>query len=199
MSTQATTYDVFLSYPITESRLAQQIACALQKVGLDVFRQDSVQSGEDVQDIVWRAVAESAALIAILPSESPLAPSMAFEVGAFKAWNKPIYVIRAARESIKVPSYLAGYPVYPVSRIDDVIDSIRRGVEPLSEEERDALIAVYSELRLPVDQLLHQPVLIEQLADEFAARCGKRTSGEHLVQELLRLRKRNGLHRPHCH
>ena len=128
MSTQiATTYDVFLSYPMTEAALADQVARALQQAGLDVFCQDRFDIGEDYQDVLWRAVAESAALIMIVPSEGPLASSVAFEVGAFKAWRKPIYVIQAAEGNIKLPTYLADCPVYPLSHVNDVVESIKRG------------------------------------------------------------------------
>jgi len=89
MSTQtATTYDVFLSYPITETGLADSVTLALEQAGLDVFRPDKVEPTGPWQDTIWRAQVECAALIVIVPSESPLAPSVAVEVGAFKAWRK---------------------------------------------------------------------------------------------------------------
>jgi hypothetical protein len=196
MSTQTvTTYDVFLSYPMTEAGLADQVARALEQAGLDVFWDHEIEAGESAQDATWRALAESAALIAILSSDSPVASNIAVEVGAFKAWRKPIYVIQAARGSIKVPSYLADCPVYPLSRVDDVVESIKRGLAPLSESDRDVLATIYGELGIPVDQLLTSPTAIEKLARDFNTNCGKRVAGERLVQELLRLRKRGSLPR----
>lgn len=197
MSTQTiTTYDVFLSYPATERGLADQIARSLTQSGLDVFWADEgVVPGEEVRDTLWRALAESAALIAIVSSEGPLAPNTAVEVGTFKAWCKPIYVVRAARGNIKLPTYLADCPVYPLSRIDDVVASIKRGLASLSKTDCDELAVIYRELGIPTDRLITDPVAIERLADEFNAKCGKRVPGERLVQELLRMRKGGGLPR----
>ena len=196
MSTQtATTYDVFLSYPMTEAGLAAQVARALQEAGLDVFWRDEVEAGESFQDTIWRATAESAALIVIVPTESPLASSVAVEVGAFKAWQKPIYVIQAARGSIKLPMYLADCPVYQLSRVNDVVESIKRGLTSLSEEDRDVLVTLYREMGISVDQLVMNPAAIEKLAREFRTKSGKMASGERLVRELLTLRKRGNLPR----
>ncbi len=198
MSTQtATTYDVFLSYPMTEAGLAAQVARALQEAGLDVFWRDEVEAGENFQDTIWRATAESAALIVIVPTESPLASSVAVEVGAFRAWQKPIYVIQAARESIKLPMYLADCPVYQLSRVNDVVESIKRGLTSLSEEDRDVLASIYLEMGISVDQLLVNPATIEKLAHEFRAKSGKMASGVRLARELLTLRKRGILPRLH--
>ncbi|MCD4726901.1 MAG: toll/interleukin-1 receptor domain-containing protein [Pirellulales bacterium] len=198
MSTQtATTYDVFLSYPITEAGLAAQVARALQEADLDVFWRDEVEAGESYQDTIWKATAESAALIVIVPTESPLASSVAVEVGAFRAWQKPIYVIQAARGSIKLPMYLADCPVYQLSRVNDMVESIKRGLTSLSEEDRDVLAAIYLEMGISVDQLLVNPATIEKLAHEFCAKSGKMASGVRLARELLTLRKRGILPRLH--
>jgi hypothetical protein len=196
MSTQvATTYDVFLSYPITEAALADQVTRALQQAGLDVFCQDRFDVGEACQDVLWRAVAESAALIMIVPSEGPLPSSVAFEVGAFKAWRKPIYILQAAEGCIRLPVYLADCPVYPLSRVNDVVESIKRGLSSLTEDDRVALANIYSRLGMPVDQLLTNPAAIDGLSSEFHAKRGKMVSGERLVRELLTLRKRGNLPR----
>jgi hypothetical protein len=198
MSTQATTtYDVFLSYPRTESGLADTVTRALEHAGLDVFDVGkSYMPEEDLQDALWRAVAESSALIVIVPSGGPLASSVALEVGAFKAWQKPIYVIQAAPGTIELPTYVADSPVYPLSRVNDVVESIKRGMTTLSEDERNVLMEAFQQLAMPVDRLMTDPVAIDRLAKDFRARCGTRVSGERLVRELLTLRKRGGLHGP---
>ena len=196
MSTQTvTTYDVFLSYPITETGLAESVTVALEHAGLDVFRPDRLEAGASWQDMIWHALAGCAALIVVVPSEGPLASSVAVEVGAVKAWRKPIYVIQAASGNIRMPPYLAGYPVYPLSRLDDVVASIKRGFASLSEDDRVILRAIYIELGTPVDQLLTDPAAIDGLAEEFHARSGKMVAGERLVRELLVLRKRGDLPR----
>jgi hypothetical protein len=196
MSTQvATTYDVFLSYPMTETALADQVARVFQEADLDVFCQDRIDLGESYQDALWLAVAESAALVMIVSSEGPLASSVAFEVGAFKAWRKPIYVIRAAEESIRLPTYLADCPVYSLSHVNDVVESIKRGLASFSEDDHAALADIYRNKGKPVDQILMDPVEIESLASEFQTRRGRAVSGERLARELLTLRKKGHLPR----
>jgi hypothetical protein len=196
MSTQAaTTYDVFLSYPRAEAALAGSVARALEQAGLDVFWQDRLVAGENWRDAIWQALAESSAMIAIVPSEGLLSSSVAVEVGAFNAWRRPVYVIQASRGGVKLPIYLASFPVYPLSRVDDVVESIKRGLEPLSEKDRKTLALLYGELGIPVDQIVTNPPLIDRLAHEFEAGSGKKIAGERLVRELLQLRKSGDLPR----
>jgi hypothetical protein len=191
-----TTYDVFLSYPITEAGIADTVTHALERAGLDVFDASKSQTPEEgVHDVIWRAVAESSALIVVVPSEGPLPSSVALEVGAFKAWCKPIYVIQTVPGRIKLPMYIADSPVYPLSRVDDVVESIKRGMTSLSENERNALMEAYQQLALPLDKLLMNPAAIDQLAKDFNTRCGRQVSGERLVRELLNMRKAGRLHR----
>ncbi len=195
MSTQTTTtYDVFLSYPITESGAANTVSRALEQAGLDVFdvRNSGVADDPPFQETIWRALAESSAMIAIVPSEGPILSAVAVEVGAFKAWNKPIYVIQATSGKINVPTYLADCPVYSLLQVEDVVESIKRGMTSFSEEERAVLTRVYREVGIAADRLLSDPMAIERLAQRFNAECKKRATGERLVQELLRLRKSGG-------
>lgn len=196
MSTQiATTYDVFLSYPLTEAGLADQVVRSLEQAGLDVFWDREIELGENLQDRIWHALAESAALIAIVPSEGPLASNIAVEVGAFKAWCKPIYIIQTTRGHVRLPAYLADCQIYPLSRVDDVVASIKRGLASLTEGECKALADIYGDYGVSADQLVSNPVAIEKFADEFSKRCKKRVTGERLMQELLRLRKSGRLPR----
>ena len=174
MSTQtATTYDVFLSYPMTETGLADQVVRSLEQAGLDVFWDRGIGAGENVQDTIWRALAESAALIAIVPSESPLASNIAVEVGAFKAWCKPIYVIQAARGRIRLPAYLADCQIYPLSRVDDVVASIKRGLASLTEDDCRSWPLSTATMAFQSIKLLTDPAAIERLADELIPVVGK--------------------------
>jgi hypothetical protein len=191
----ATTYDVFLSYPMTEAALADQTARALQEAGLDVFCQDRFELGENYEDALWRAVAESAAVVMIVSSGGPLSSSVAFEVGAFKAWRKPIYVIQADAGRITLPPYLADCPVYPVSHVSDIVESIKRGLSSFSESDRAVLMEVYADLGMSTDELMVNPVAVDALAAKFHAKCRKAVSGERLVRELLTLRKKGQMPR----
>ena len=47
---------------------------------------------QSFENLIWEAMSESQALVAIIPETDPSA-SIAFELGAAKAWNKPIYAV----------------------------------------------------------------------------------------------------------
>lgn len=193
MSTETVTYDVFLSHSLTEASVAELIERALKKAGLDVFNLTGVKTGEEVQDQLWRALAESSAVIAIVHPRGPVASSIAVEVGAAKAWRKPVYVVHTEGGGVRLPSYLGEYPTYPIARIDDVVRAITRGLRALSKDEQRMLCSVYSEIGIPTDQLMVEPASLEKLAREFNKRSGTNTPGEQLVRELLQLRKHRAL------
>ena len=195
MSTQTLTCDVFLSYSLTEAPVAELVERALEEAGLDVFNLAKVEAGVNLQDRLWRALAESSAIVAIVHPHHTLPSSIAVELGAAMAWHKPVFVVHTDRGNGNLPSYLGDFPTYPVSRIDDVVQAITRGLQPLLEEERSALLSVYADMRIPTDRLLQQPAAVEDLARDFNQRCGTNISGERLVQELLRLRKISALPR----
>ena len=189
MNTQTQTYDVFLSYSFTETPTANLVERALTEAGLDVFTSSKVQPGEDWEDTLWRALAESAALVVILCPDRPQGSSIAVELGAAIAWHKPIYIVHPEAETVRLPSYLSDFPAYPISRIDDVVRSVMRTLEPLSDEDRSVLCDIYADLGIPTDALLKEPPTIDMLAGKFRSRRHKSVSGERLVQELIRLRK----------
>lgn len=110
-------------------------------------------------------------------------------MGAAMAWHKPIFVVHTMTGNVRLPSYLEDFPAYPISRIDDVVQSIKRGLKPLSENEQSVLTSVYAELGIPTDRLLREPAAIEKFAQAFNKLCGTNLSGERLLQELVRLRK----------
>ena len=111
------------------------------------------------------------------------------------AWHKPVYVVHTESGNVRLPEYLGEFPTYPVSRIDDLVQAIARGSKPLSEEELSVLLSVYAEMGMPTDKLLWKPAAVDDLARSFKQQCGTDISGERLVQELLRLRKRGLLPR----
>ncbi len=195
MSTQTWQYDVFVSYSLTEGQTADLVERALTEAGLGVVSHANVPPGADWREFLRKALAESDALVAIIDPQRTLPSVIGVEVGAALAWHKPVYVIHTTTGNVKLPSYLGNSPVYSVSRIDDAVQSIKRGLKPLSEEEQSVLASVYVELGIPLDKLLGEPASVEQLARDFSHRCRRDVSGERLVQELARLRKRGSLPR----
>ena len=191
------TFDVFLSYSLTDAKTAGLVERALTEAGLKVFfERKELAAAEGWKDDLWEGMANCEVVVVVAPSEPVLASSQAVEVGAALAWQKPIYVVRSGDPAEEVPSYLQDMPSYPLSRLDDLIRSTRDALKPtLSEHERAALVAAYQELGVPADRLVTDPALLDALAKKFNDRHKTHLSGERLALELLRLRKSAGLPR----
>lgn len=194
MSTQIATYDVFLSCSLADWQTAELVERTLAEAGFGVSN-PKVDPGANQQDVLRKALAESDAIVVIINPQHPLPANVGVELGAAMAWDKPGYVIHTETSSISPPAFLAHFPVYPVSRIDDMVQAIRNGLQPFSDEDRSVLSSVYAQLGIPIDKLLGKPALIEKLAGAFSKQSDKRVSGERLVQELVRLRKSGKLER----
>ena len=195
MSVQTTIYDVFLSYSLMEAETAQLVERTLTQAGLDVFNPAKLEPGSHIRDLLWRALAESAALVVIVDPLRAPGSNVGVELGAAMAWHKPIYVVDANGGITKLPSYLREFPVYPISRIDDVAQSVKRGLVTLSEEEQSLLMSVYADLGISVDRLLTDPAHVDAFGQQFNRLCQRQVAGERLVQALLRLRKAGQLPR----
>ena len=91
-------------------------------------------------------------LLTIVSPSGPT-PEMAIEIGAARAWNKPIYAIVTDPASNRLIPALTGIPLYTYGRIQDVIKAIKASVEEFSEDDRVILIELYSRMGTSVDQL----------------------------------------------
>ncbi len=107
-------YSVFISHAAADVGLATEVANALRANGLDAVTSTELLWGEDADDALQEAVAESRALVVIL-SPSGLAWTMALEVGAAWGWNKPIYGIVTDPASTRRPPGLSGVHLYTLS------------------------------------------------------------------------------------
>ncbi len=192
MTDRGRTYDVFISNTARDASLAMEVADACRMSGLEVVTSTELPPGRDLSDALWEALAESRALIAIL-SPSDLSPAMAIEIGAARAWKKPIYAIVTEPSSTRLPSAMAGIGLYTAGRLEDVIKAIKTSVEQLTEDDRAFLSRLYSELEISVDQLAFEPKRRGELVKRFKKGRGKSISEERLLSELLRLRKQGKL------
>jgi TIR domain len=192
MTKLKTTYDVFVSHSQREAGFASDIARIMQGYGLKVFTGAEISVGEPIEDTIWEALAESQAFIVVVPdNEQNMFP--AFELGAAKAWNKPVYAIASNPSASSLPTSLQGTVVYPPSRIEEVAQKIKQSLASLSESETSVLIDEYLRIGEPVDHLLLQPQLLSKLTKQFQKRSGRQVAAEELVRMLLRLRKRGDL------
>lgn len=187
------TYDVFISHAASDKDVAGEIAECLESEGLESFYEGSIPPEVDIAEAIWQALAESRALIAIIsPDVLPQAMGMV-EIGAAATWNKPIYLIINGPSTTNLPEVLRAYPVYPLSRIQEVIRAIRSGFDPLTEKEREILSKIYMDLSTPADQLSQSPKALRDLTINFNRIARKQYSGERLLSELIRMRKRGAL------
>lgn len=194
-ATASKTCDVFISHAVSDSHLASEIASSLQAVGLETFHGGSVSAGEDVSDAIWDALAESRALIVIVSPDVPPRAMGMVEIGAATAWNKPVFVLINGPSSTRIPPALSKYPVYPLGRLEEVISAIRTGFEPLTDREREVLTENYRVLGTPADQLSQSPQALRKLTTQFNRQTDRQYSGERLLSELLRMRKKRELPR----
>jgi hypothetical protein len=141
---------------------------------------------------LWDALAESRALLTILSPSGPT-PSMAIEIGAARAWNKPIYGVVTDPSVTCLPPALSGVQLYTIGRIQDIINAIELSNQELSDDDRSFLIKLYSELGVSVDQFALDLKELGKLVKKFTKGRGKAVSGERLLSELFRMRKRGKL------
>lgn len=194
MANLSKTYDVLISHSSRDSVLALEIANSCRESGLEAITSKELPPDENMSDAIWDAVAESRALLIILSPSGPTA-SMGIEIGAARAWNKPIYAVITDPSSMSMAPALTGVSLYTPGRIQDVIRSIRASVEKFTDKDRVILTELYSELEVSADQLALDPGGLGLLVRRFERRTGKAVEGERLLSELLRLRKQGVLAR----
>jgi hypothetical protein len=175
-----------------EAAIALEVVTFCKASGLATFTGSNVPPGEDWSDAIWDALAESTALLTISSPSGPT-PSMAIEIGAARAWNKPIYALATDPSATRLPLGLTAIPLYTLGRLPDVVNSIRASVEQLTDEDREVLGRIYAEMKIPADQLALSPRKVDTLAKKFAKSRGKVVEGERLLSELFRLRKQGRL------
>ncbi len=186
------TYDVFISHAAAEAALAAEVANAFRAGGLDAFTAGVLPPDQNISDALWEALAESRAVLALCSASGPT-PSMAIELGAARAWNKPIFGLVTGPALTWPPQMLNGIRLYPLGRIDDVISVVKLAGHELTDSDRSLLAGIFAEVGVSVDQLALDPRHLEELVTRFRSGAGKAVSGERLLSELLRMRKQGHL------
>jgi hypothetical protein len=186
------TWDVFISHSLSDAWAAKRIAEVCVVNGLAVFQDSELLAGDDWEEVVWEAVAESPVMVVVL-SPAGLESNVAIEVGAARAWNKSILAVVTDPATVRIASELGDVPSFTLGRLQDLIDAIRESIQLLTDEDRESLASVYGEVGVTVDQLAFDPVARANLVKRFNKRRGKNLPGERLLSELLRLRKKGVL------
>jgi hypothetical protein len=185
-------FDVFISHSALDAAFALEVANGCRVAGLEAFSYADLLSDPVDGDTLWEALAESRALLMIL-SPSGLTPSMAIEIGAARAWNKPIYAVATDPVSTRLPAALSGIRLDSIGRLADIVQDIKASVRQLTDEDRDFLVQLYAKKGIAVDQFALDPKQLGDLMERFNEGRGKKLPGERLLSELLRLRKQGKL------
>jgi hypothetical protein len=189
-------FDVFVSHSAQGRAAARTVAERLTDAGMSVrLDQDILVPGTNWEGALRKAIVQSDAFVVVVDSGDAIAPNATFELGAAMALHKPVFVVQTNSAHAQVPGFLKHYAAFPLAGIDRLAESIREVSAPLTEKEREILIAAYQHMRTPSDQLLADPTAIEQLRESFRSTAGREVSATHLASELLRLRKSGKLPR----
>jgi hypothetical protein len=187
--TKNPTYDVFIAHTFSDRQLAEEVANILTSQGICVFMENrALEAGRSFEDTIWEAMAESRAFVAIISSSASWG-WIAFELGAAKAWNKPIYVVTAEASLTGMPPGFGEMKLFPMSRVYEMTQLIAQSAEPLSQHDKDALLDAYAQVGIPLDQLASQPHQFARLIQVFNRNSKRRLAGEQLMSLLLRNRK----------
>ena len=188
MAKGKSSFDVFISHGPRDAAISADIARVLRSYDLRVFTDAEVGAGQTIEDVLWEAISESQAFVTVIPETDPSASS-ALELGAAKAWNKPIYAVASNPATARLPVGLQGMTLYPPSRIEEIAQEIKKSSGLLSEVDLAVLTEEYRRIGVPVDQLLLQPKQLSTLTKQFNKRTKRNVGAEELVRTLLRLRK----------
>src|SRR4051794_26172343 len=112
MANHSKACDVFISHSANDAALAVELAAACRANGLETLTDKDLASSGESSDALWDALAESRALLAVLSPWAPT-PSMGVELGAARAWNKPIVAIATDPTVTRLPAALSETPLYP--------------------------------------------------------------------------------------
>ena len=88
-----------------------------------------------------------------------------------------------------LPAFLQEGKVFSYQSLDAVIDSILQSKLELSERETQWLKQWYEDRKVPLDQLMARPALLDDLSARFAKTWDRAVAAERLLSEMLRLRK----------
>ncbi|MFH1370788.1 MAG: TIR domain-containing protein [Planctomycetota bacterium] len=187
-------YDLFFSYSVDLANEVKSLKKKFTDAGFTVFEPSEIQPGQDLIKETWDALAGSWAVVVLIrPGRIP--STVAVEIGAASAWQKPTYILTTGKGEYHVPFYFSQYQVFDLSDVDKLIERIRDDRSPLTEEQINALKNAYQRLGIPTDKLLMQPASIERLNKMLQEDIGLQVSGERIMQLLLRLRKQGVLTR----
>ncbi|HUO09883.1 MAG TPA: hypothetical protein VM008_16385 [Phycisphaerae bacterium] len=189
MSDRKKTYDVFLTSTTNATGLVVKVEAILIAAGLKVFSPLRVPAGANMWERLREELGASLSVVAVLGEYTHLPPSLAIEIGAALAWNKPTYALLENLAELEPGVLPADVQVLDLPHIDQVVQDVHEISQPLTAEQKQLLAEVYTDVNVPTDQLPRSPDALSRFTDRFNKATHRRWSSERLLREVLVMRK----------
>ena len=180
---------MFLSHSLQDKGLATFVRESFVSQGLSVFELSEVTPGTTISKAVREGLVDSLAVVLLITPSSESSGNLAFEAGMAMAWAKPVFVLYDGRKFSDIPDFLGQFKIYRVDQVRDVGSLILQSKESLTPEQKKLLCRLYSESGVPADQLLLEPSILLEMAEQFRAESKQLVSPSRLAHELIRLQK----------
>lgn len=188
-------YDVFLTYDNDLRSRAKKVSHTLRQEGISVFNASEMNlCGKELISELWDALAGCRAIVVLLKHTKDLPPSLAVEIGAAAAWEKPVFILIRGGTTYHLPLLLSGHKTFSMSEVGNVVKEIKK-LGKSTKINVDALKQAYIEIGAPTDVLLRSNILRRRLVRKLRDKYRIGLDAEIIMQELLRLRKRGKLPR----
>jgi len=125
VSTLATT--VFLAHSPRDKVDALQVKKRLADEGISVQTVDALPE-KDLASEMRDAIAECEAFVVLATEAFVHSANLAFEIGAARAWQKPIYILAKDLSKAGLPKYLREFPVIPYAALERLAEQIHRQI-----------------------------------------------------------------------
>lgn len=137
-SSSATTVHpkVFLSFPWSDKRLAEDVSAALAGAGLEVLSSDKLTSGGIYSDQIRNALHRADAVVVVLSDiarRREISANVLFEIGAGVGARKPIYVVIESMND-GLPFNVPNLHLLPMSRLGEIAQELSANGERASND-----------------------------------------------------------------
>jgi nucleoside 2-deoxyribosyltransferase len=125
MSVAALDTNVFLAFSPRDKVAALQLTQRLADEGVTVKTMDAIPA-KDLSSQMRATIAECDAFVVLATEASVPSATFAFEVGAARGLDKPVFVVAKDLAKSDLPSYLREFPIVPYASVEKLADQVYR-------------------------------------------------------------------------